>query len=244
MLFSLFAVSLKLVVRPHSPRRENPDASSTGGSGRLAWPAAGLGPKRSHHHAHRGLLLVGVFASGCIYGEVEGWTGTESTNSQTGTRTAGGSDSSGSADPCSNDTHEPNDSPNDSFDLGSIRSDAEPAQIEATLSSSDPADWFSYEGQEVAGTVGTAAAATSANLSVCVYLQCIVGTAEVDCGAQTRSMSPRGVPGCCGMGMASAEHTCGDDLSRDVTVTVNVSATNPGNSCVPYELNYAFHLGA
>jgi hypothetical protein len=169
----------------------------------------------------------------------------EEGGTSSGDGSSSGAGSSGTAGACT-DVDGDNMAPGDATVLGEQPCDAAPEQIAAVLVDETDDDWFAFHGVFVGnGECGgddplTSIAVGEPALTVCAYLSCDDGVAEVlDCGDGTAATTPMGAPGCCGEGMIALTFDCARSQDESATVFVHVSSAAPVE-CVDYALSWDF----
>lgn len=106
-------------------------------------------------------------------------------------------------------------------------------------------DWYRYFGNEglvLCGEQPEATVVAAIATEVCVYMECLEGSASgVSCAAgSSPATSPDGRPGCCGQDQAHInDFDCGGFLTpKNADVWISIASAE--NGCVDYELAYAF----
>jgi len=104
-------------------------------------------------------------------------------------------------------------------------------------------DWWVFGGQASFGCPEQPAAAVTSDvdLDVCVYIECLDGSAVgVQCVDSVDTESPGGRPGCCGTNAAQFEgYDCsGIGSGKDVDVYLSIASADL--VCADYDVEYSF----
>jgi hypothetical protein len=144
---------------------------------------------------------------------------------------------------CEQPEGEPNDDEASAVALADATCGAEAQVIAGALGGIDT-DWFAFDIIPAMFCFDdpTATAMADVDLVVCIYAVCEMGNPMAQCGfmsGQEESMSPEGLPGCCGMGTAELTESSCDFQGPADSVLVSVEGGVEGE-CLPYNLAWSF----
>ncbi len=175
---------------------------------------------------------------------------TTSASSSSGSGAGSGSGGAGGGLDCPNTgLGEPNESEVSAFRLkvdAIDDCDGSGDSVSGVIAGPDDVDWFYYEGDDGIGCIvdpTRAVVQSVSGLRLCVFIECLSGTAEFSCPApSTSATSPEGRPGCC--------HSADFDItdlnctgSLDEHAFVYIRLDQPGgawDTCNAYTLDYHY----
>jgi hypothetical protein len=139
------------------------------------------------------------------------------------------------------DAYEPNDASDQLHTLDVVTSQ-DVVEISARLDGAVDEDWFKQTVDQAGATLVQPTVDVSAPepVRVCLYVGCAQGETSVDCGGATPDTIDNGLDGCCGDDVLSFGYECVGAVDLDAYLHMRVTAADPTEACVPYELTLAF----
>jgi hypothetical protein len=146
---------------------------------------------------------------------------------------------------CDQPEGEPNDDEASAIDQGELACGADPIEVEGALDGTD-LDWYATTPMGGGICFGTPTASVAvegdAEVTVCIYAACTMGTTNVGCGfggnAGTPDTSPDGADGCCNTGSVALDSVSCTAIDQSYAAWVRVSAAQ--DECLPYTLTLEY----